>query len=63
LQFQGYNSFLKVIKRFYNRINIMFDYDFLYYNNLYLNITIKICFNYASCIASNASKAQVYLFK
>jgi hypothetical protein len=41
----------------------MFDYNFLYYNNFYLNITIEICFNYASYIAGNASKAQVYLFK
>jgi hypothetical protein len=41
----------------------MFDYDFLYHDNLYLDIAIKICLNYASCIAGDASKAQVYLFK
>jgi hypothetical protein len=41
----------------------MFDYDFLYHDNLYLDITMEICFNYASYIASDASKAQVYLFK
>jgi hypothetical protein len=41
----------------------MFNYDFLCYNDLYLNIAIKICLNYASYIIGNASKAQVYLFK
>jgi hypothetical protein len=41
----------------------MFNYDFLHYNNLYLNIATEICLNYTSYIASDASKAQVYLFK
>jgi hypothetical protein len=41
----------------------MFNYNFLYYNDLYLNITIEICFNYASYIIGNVSKVQVYLFK
>jgi hypothetical protein len=41
----------------------MFNYNFLHYNNLYLDIATEICLNYASYIVNNASKAQVYLFK
>jgi hypothetical protein len=41
----------------------MFNYNFLRYNNLYLDIATEICLNYASYIIGNASKAQVYLFK
>jgi hypothetical protein len=41
----------------------MFDYNFLYHNDLYLDIATEICLNYTSCTASDASEAQVYLFK
>jgi hypothetical protein len=63
LQFQGHDSFPRVIERFYDRISTMFDYDFLRHDDLYLDIATEICPNYASCTAGDASEAQVYLFK
>jgi hypothetical protein len=50
------------MEKFYNKISMMFNYDFLHHDNLYLDIATKICPNYSSYTPGNKDKAQVYLF-
>jgi hypothetical protein len=63
LQFQGQDSFLNVIQKFYDKIGTMFDYTFLRHDDLYLDIAIEICPTASSSTAGAEGGAQVYLWK